>query len=161
MAKSKNQYFNRKPVFRQKYAFCVRYSRNNVASLSLEEFRTRSINDRLCGIGDRSVERTIVRLNQLEMHLPLHYASLAIWILFFKLLSQNSQILNALVAKECELTGCINFVRRWSRSGMLMGRGIFSFRDCAIMLRPDLKTRGYIFSNANRKGSESKRSIDA
>lgn len=51
MLKVKIDISTAKPVFRQKYAFYTRHSRNNVASLSLEEFRSRPVNDKPREIG--------------------------------------------------------------------------------------------------------------
>lgn len=115
-----------KPVFRQKYAFCVRYSRDNVASLSrggipqpIDQRQTSRDRRQISGPNDRNLRRIDQHLHSI-MHL-------ALLIVFVKRLSRSREVLGFSARSSPEeyklTTGCVNFVRRRSRSGMLMGSG--------------------------------------
>lgn len=53
-------------------AFCMRYSCNNVASLLLEEFRTRSINDTARLETDQWIERSIGSISEMHSQSIIH-----------------------------------------------------------------------------------------
>jgi len=98
----------------------MRYSRNNVASLSLEEFRTRSSNDRF--ETDRWIKRSVAVSDQQDSFTFYYIMHFCILIVFFKRLSRSCKIFEFVteVCEVCELT-TMNFVKRYSESDILIG----------------------------------------